>query len=171
MTFFIEILNKISAILAIMNTQNTQNVYTKNANSLLEVEIYKTCSEHDISPPILECHGLKITTPYYTCLFDFPNEIKQRYIEQIATKLDQMHALGFLWLDGSEENVVVDEEKNIAYIIDFGLSRKIADLKFDTCDTLERAKLYEIEDVKFFTGCGPKQPEYDIEDGVFYIDE
>lgn len=126
----------------------TDTTFTKIVNQR-ELKIYELASKHNIAPKMINVEQIipsnskqlyKLTTEKYPCtLMECKDKcaiqnLKPKMIELI----NNMHKLGIVHLDPSEENIVTDPTNMDIKIIDFGLSRMAADITYDEiCDLLQ----------------------------------
>lgn len=165
-------------------------VYYKNI-SAKELAITQIASGFKIAPPLLKT-SLDLSNNRgsfemvkFRPLIDLQLSDQQKYINQILDKLNKLHDIGILWLDPSEENIVVDINSNNAYLIDFGASRFISELHiansindsniFDIPGrypvSIEEAKRISINEVLFFLGIGKKPMELAVYNDLLVTEE
>lgn len=130
-----------------------------------EYEINKITSSYCISPPIIKyerCNEkeLDLYVKELTPLPDLPIEQQQKYEDQLINKCNKLCDLGIYWLDASEDNVVVDLDKNEAFLIDFGLSKFKEQIKLEKSLTFEDLRNFHIKDIRFFLRLGECPPDY-----------
>lgn len=115
------------------------NVYEKLV-SPREAEIYRIAAKHDIAPSLIG-EEIHLDSPKITIITQLYPEVlidvmkdKERhdeviYILEEARKLvRQLHQLGFLHSDLSEENIVYNKVTRDVRLIDFGMSIAISEI-------------------------------------------
>ena len=90
-------------------------------------------STHDISPTLLNYHlsengnhQMNVDKYPYT-LFDFEMKDRSKYLDQLKILVNNLHQLGIVHNDLSEENIVISKE-GIVKLIDFGRSKLIQNI-------------------------------------------
>lgn len=147
--------------------------YHKRVNKL-ELDITQIASVYAIAPTLTST-SLNLSTSkgsfdmvMYQPLIDLPRKEWIQYKDQLIEKLEKLHLLGILWLDPSEENIVVDGDE--AYLIDFGMSRFTGDLKFDGV-TVEEAFMISKQHILFLVGLRGPPVDLAVYDGTLVIEE
>lgn len=130
-----------------------RKTFTKHC-SLREFEIFRVASSKGIAPPMTKSDPVRhtIAAPWYKTLNEFPQDEWKRFYPQLALQVRKIHRAGYVWLDPSEENIVVNET-GVLYLIDFGLSLPKSSLwgKEDA----QAAQAFDLEESKWVAGVIP----------------
>jgi serine/threonine protein kinase len=148
----------------------TQSAHLKKGVSQQEQCIFVHASQHDIAPPGCIFHH-SILSKRLRVFIDVPLHLRAVWAPKIIHKLHRLHSLSVLWLDPSEENVVVDETAGQVYLIDFGRARIRSDLHFQPPASWQKCCNMEVQEVLFFCGLGQKPHEIGVQDNTVYFEE
>ena len=96
-----------------------------------ELDITIIASNNSIAPKIL--HVEKVNDEYLITMEKYPYTLshandKVKYRNMVKDKIYQLHKLGIFHADIHDDNIIVDEDKGVVKIIDYGLSEYITDI-------------------------------------------